>query len=134
MFFSPSLGLLSIYLVSLVLAVALTFRLWNKREWGYIAFMVLCPFFNSVLVIMRMVEYCALVGPFLNGMREFRSDMTSSYFDADQCEAYDTGREFMHRITLRRWDAEPASPTLVAWWLFFVAVVPAFAISHISIG
>ena len=47
---------------------------------------------------------------FLNGMREFRSDFTTNYDhvetdegDALQ-EAYDLGREWAHRLTLRRYD------------------------------
>ena len=48
---------------------------------------------------------------FLNGMREFRSDFTTNYDhvetdegDALQ-EAYDLGREWAHRLTLRRYDS-----------------------------
>jgi len=38
---------------------------------------------------------------FLLGMREFRSDFTTS---CDEDEAYDWGREIAHRLTLRRFD------------------------------
>lgn len=41
---------------------------------------------------------------FLLGMREFRSDLTTSYDDADLVEAYDSGRDLAHRLTLRYWD------------------------------
>ena len=41
---------------------------------------------------------------FLNGMREFRSDFTAHYADAALLEAYDLGREWAHRLTLRRYD------------------------------
>jgi len=40
-------------------------------------------------------------------MREFREDFTTRYSDDfdDRDEAYDWGREWAHRLTLRRWDA-----------------------------
>ncbi len=47
---------------------------------------------------------------FLNGMREFRSDWTTSYdhVETDEGyalqEAYELGREWAHRLTLRRYD------------------------------
>lgn len=40
---------------------------------------------------------------FIVGMREFRSDVTTSY-DDDLIEAYDRGRDFAHRLTFRHWD------------------------------
>lgn len=41
---------------------------------------------------------------FVNGVREFRSDVTTSYDDYGLLVAYDTGRELAHRVTCRRWD------------------------------
>lgn len=41
---------------------------------------------------------------FWTGAREFRSSLTTAYDDDDLLLAYDRGREFMHRITLRRFD------------------------------
>lgn len=47
---------------------------------------------------------------FLNGMWEFRSDFTTNYDHANTeegdrlQEAYDSGREWAHRVTLRRYD------------------------------
>ena len=40
---------------------------------------------------------------FLLGMWEFRSDFTTNPGD-DLIEAYDLGREWAHRLTLRRFD------------------------------
>lgn len=37
---------------------------------------------------------------FLLGIREFRSQVTTS-FDSPLIEAYDTGRDLAHRLTLR---------------------------------
>ncbi|WP_181155129.1 hypothetical protein [Burkholderia multivorans] len=39
------------------------------------------------------------------GIREFRSDCTTAYDDDDLAQAYDRGREFAHRFTLRRFEA-----------------------------
>lgn len=50
---------------------------------------------------------------FIKGMREFRSDVTwadpardyqSGYSYTELDEAYDRGREWAHRLTLRRYD------------------------------
>lgn len=41
---------------------------------------------------------------FINGMREFRSDLTTHYNDRDLLNAYEWGREWAHRLTLRRYD------------------------------
>jgi hypothetical protein len=46
----------------------------------------------------------ATLKAFLLGMREFRSDVTTSWPGKE--EAYDWGREIAHRLTLRRF--EPA--------------------------
>ena len=49
---------------------------------------------------------------FINGMREFRSDYTTSYDHVETDEgdrlqnAYEHGRDFAHRITFRHFDAE----------------------------
>ena len=40
---------------------------------------------------------------FIHGMIEFRTDFTTHY-DEDLIESYDYGREFMHRITFRRFE------------------------------
>jgi hypothetical protein len=40
---------------------------------------------------------------FLLGMREFRSDFTTNPGN-DLIETYDAGREWAHRLTLRRFD------------------------------
>ena len=39
---------------------------------------------------------------FVLGMREFRSDVTSS---TNYVVAYDLGRELAHLLTFRRWDS-----------------------------
>lgn len=41
---------------------------------------------------------------YLNGMREFRMSMTTHYNNASLADAYDYGRERMHRLTLRKFD------------------------------
>lgn len=41
---------------------------------------------------------------FLLGAREFRSDMTTGYDDYALMTAYDWGREWAHRVTLRRFE------------------------------
>ena len=41
---------------------------------------------------------------FFNGMIEFRLTCTTSYEDLDLLDAYDLGREFAHKITLRRFE------------------------------
>ncbi len=40
---------------------------------------------------------------YLNGIREFRSDLTTHY-DYPLIESYDRGREHAHRITRRRYE------------------------------
>lgn len=41
---------------------------------------------------------------FILGAAQFRSSVTP-HFDGYDIEAYDSGRDFAHRITLRRFDA-----------------------------
>lgn len=41
---------------------------------------------------------------FIQGVREFRSSVTTSYPDLDRSEAYDCGREFAHWVTGRRFE------------------------------
>lgn len=41
---------------------------------------------------------------FLWGVREFRSVFTRHYEDSSARDAYDWGREWAHRITLRRYE------------------------------
>jgi hypothetical protein len=41
---------------------------------------------------------------FLKGMREFRRDVTTHYADWALMDAYDRGREWAHRVTLRRFE------------------------------
>lgn len=41
---------------------------------------------------------------FFLGAVEFRSDFTTSYQDYDLMEAYEWGREWAHRLTLRKFD------------------------------
>jgi hypothetical protein len=41
---------------------------------------------------------------FLLGIWEFRSGFTIHYNDTDLMYTYDAGREFMHRLTFRRYD------------------------------
>lgn len=41
---------------------------------------------------------------FLLGAFEFRSSMTTAYTDDRLANAYDWGREWAHRITLRRFE------------------------------
>lgn len=41
---------------------------------------------------------------FFNGMREFRSSVTTRYKDYRHYEAYDHGRELAHVLTLRYFD------------------------------
>lgn len=46
-----------------------------------------------------------MIRAFILGMIEFRSSFTTN-FDGDLIEVYDAGRDLMHRLTLRHWDAE----------------------------
>ena len=46
----------------------------------------------------------ATIKAFLLGMREFRLSFTTHYADNNMREAYDTGRELAHRITMRRYE------------------------------
>lgn len=41
---------------------------------------------------------------FLLGVREFRLSFTTAYDDPDLGAAYDRGREFAHKITLRQFE------------------------------
>jgi len=54
------------------------------------------------------------VRAFLLGVREFRRDLTT-HFGEDLIEVYDRGREFAHKVTLRRWDDTYAAPQEAAW-------------------
>lgn len=45
-----------------------------------------------------------LICAFLFGMREFRHAFTHYYPSQRECHAYDSGREFAHRITLRHYE------------------------------
>ena len=42
---------------------------------------------------------------YILGMVEFRSDITTAYANHNLALAYDYGRDMMHRLTLRKWDA-----------------------------
>ncbi len=42
---------------------------------------------------------------FLLGIAEFRLSFTAYYADPGLARTYDCGREFAHRMTLRRFDA-----------------------------
>lgn len=44
-----------------------------------------------------------MLGAFIHGVREFRSHWTTPY-DGSELDAYDRGRELMHRITRRKYD------------------------------
>lgn len=44
------------------------------------------------------------IAAFILGAWEFRLSFTTHYDDYDLLECYDAGREFAHRITLRRYD------------------------------
>lgn len=41
---------------------------------------------------------------FLLGMREFRLSFTTHFDDYDLLTAYDSGREWAHRLTFRRFE------------------------------
>lgn len=38
------------------------------------------------------------------GVREYRTDLTTSFEDYDLLDSYDCGRELAHIVTLRRFD------------------------------
>lgn len=42
---------------------------------------------------------------FFLGVIEFRLSLTTSFDDDDLMNAYDAGRDFAHRVTLRRFEA-----------------------------
>lgn len=42
---------------------------------------------------------------FVNGIKEFRQAFTTHYPDYSLLQAYDSGREMAHRLTLRHFDA-----------------------------
>ena len=44
------------------------------------------------------------VRAFINGVREFRNDVTMHYRSYDLMLSYDWGREWAHRLTFRRYD------------------------------
>ena len=41
---------------------------------------------------------------FLHGMWEFKSDLTTNYDDEGLQWEYDTGRDFAHRLTFRKYE------------------------------
>ena len=41
---------------------------------------------------------------FLLGVQEFRLSLTTHFDDDDLLEAYDSGREWAHRLTFRRYE------------------------------
>lgn len=41
---------------------------------------------------------------FILGMVEFRSDLTTGFFEQHLQDAYDCGRDLAHRLTFRRFD------------------------------
>lgn len=41
---------------------------------------------------------------FLRGVQEFRLSLTTHLDDGDLSEAYDSGREWAHRLTFRRYE------------------------------
>lgn len=47
------------------------------------------------------------IGLFLQGAREFRSDLTTHH-EYPEIETYDQGREWAHRLTLRLFESDPA--------------------------
>lgn len=51
-----------------------------------------------------MNHYITIARVFILGAREFRSDLGMTYDDDTLTNAYDWGRETMHRITRRRYD------------------------------
>jgi hypothetical protein len=46
----------------------------------------------------------SMLRAFFLGMMEFRDDLTTSFDDLDLSDAYDNGREWAHRLTMRRFD------------------------------
>lgn len=52
----------------------------------------------------RISYRLSLITAFLQGITEFRLDMTTSQPDNDHYEAYDRGRDLAHKFTLRKWD------------------------------
>lgn len=51
-----------------------------------------------------MKRRVAVLRAFLDGIREYRSDLTLHHESWRLREAYDHGREWAHRLTLRRYD------------------------------
>jgi hypothetical protein len=45
-----------------------------------------------------------MIRAFFLGMAEFRLSFTTHFADLDLMEAYDWGREWAHRLTLRRFE------------------------------
>lgn len=45
-----------------------------------------------------------LIGAFVLGALQFRSDWTTHFNDCAMAAAYDFGRELAHRLTFRRFD------------------------------
>lgn len=52
----------------------------------------------------RLRGWLLTLRAFALGVWEFRSDLTLSFDDCDLDYAYDWGREWAHRVTLRHWD------------------------------
>lgn len=46
----------------------------------------------------------AVIKAFIQGAREFRSDYTAHYNNLTLLDAYEWGREWMHRLTFRHFD------------------------------
>lgn len=45
-----------------------------------------------------------IIKAYCNGLREFRSAVTTHYDDLGLSDAYDAGRDRAHALTLRHWD------------------------------
>jgi hypothetical protein len=46
-----------------------------------------------------------VIKAFLLGVQEFRLSLTTHFDDDDLLEAYDSGREWAHRLTFRRYES-----------------------------
>ena len=51
-----------------------------------------------------LAELLERVKAFCFGIAEFRSSVTLNFIDPDLMDAYDWGREWAHRITMRRFE------------------------------
>jgi hypothetical protein len=45
-----------------------------------------------------------MLSAFITGIKEFKHSVTTGYPDSLRNNAYDTGREFAHRLTFRKFD------------------------------